>query len=280
MNAQDDRDTAKRAAAAAAAALVTDGMMLGLGTGSTVRFLIEQLGRRIESGQLRIAGVATSVETEERARAANIPLCELTPGRGLDLAIDGADEVEPETLSLVKGLGGALLREKIIASAARDFVVIADESKLVAALGTRAPVPVEVVRFAHPATAWRLERLARDRRRWSNRRPESLAQTKSETPVGLHSQSDTGLDGRAVLRRVAGGDPFVTDNGNLIYDLHGLAPIADPQTLERDLALIPGVVESGVFTLQVACVFIGAGDGTVRKLEPRGRERPITDTRQ
>lgn len=278
MSAQDDRDTAKRAAAAAAVALVKEGMVLGLGTGSTVRFLIEQLGRRIASGELRIAGVATSVETEERARAADIPLCECTPGRPLDLAIDGADEVEQGTLALIKGLGGALVREKIVASAARDFIVIADESKLVTALGTRAPVPVEVVRFAHPATAWRLERLARDRRRWNNQKPGSLAETESATRVGLHSPSDRGLGGRAVLRRNAGGDPFVTDNGNLIYDLHGLAPIVDPQALERDLALIPGVVESGVFTLQVACVFIGSRDGTVRKLEPRGRGRPSIDS--
>ncbi|MGH7072499.1 MAG: ribose-5-phosphate isomerase RpiA [Acetobacteraceae bacterium] len=273
MNVQDDADAGKRGAATAAAALVKDGMVLGIGTGSTVRFLIERLGRRIESEQLRIAGVATSVETEQRARAAGIPLGELTPGRGLDLAIDGADEVEQGTLSLIKGLGGALLREKIVASAARDFVVVADESKLVAALGTRAPVPVEVVRFAHPATACRLERLACDRRR-----RETLAQTTSEIRVGLHSQLGTDLGPRAVLRRTAGGDPFVTDNGNLIYDLHGLAPIADPQALERDLALIPGVVESGVFTLRVGCVFIGSRDGTVRKLEPRGKDRPITGT--
>ncbi|MGH7101506.1 MAG: ribose-5-phosphate isomerase RpiA [Acetobacteraceae bacterium] len=241
MNAQADTDGGKRAAAAAAAALVRDGMALGLGTGSTVRFLIELLGERIQREQLRLIGVATSLETEARARAAGIPLGELVPGRQLDLAIDGADEVEQGTLSLIKGLGGALLREKIVALSARDFVVIADASKLVAKLGTRAPVPVEVVRFAHAATAGRLEHLG----------------------------------GRAVLRLDAGGDPFVTDNGNLIYDLSGLAPITDPQALERDLALIPGVVASGLFTLPVACAFIGSADGTVRTLKPRGKARPI-----
>lgn len=244
MNAQADADGGKRAAAAAAAALVRDGMALGIGTGSTVRFLIELLGERIQREQIRLTGVATSVETEARAAAVGIPLGELAPGRQLDLAIDGADEVEHGTLSLIKGLGGALLREKIVASSARAFAVIADASKLVAKLGTRAPVPVEVVRFAHAATAGRLERSG----------------------------------GRAVLRLKAGGDPFVTDNGNLIYDLHGLAPIADPQVLERDLALIPGVVASGLFTLPVTCAFIGSADGTVRTLRPRGKGQQIGGT--
>ncbi|MGH7049368.1 MAG: ribose 5-phosphate isomerase A [Acetobacteraceae bacterium] len=267
MQAQADADIGKRAAAAAAAALVQDGMALGLGTGSTVRFLIELLKERILAERLRVIGVATSVETEARARAAGIALGELAPGHQLDLAIDGADEVEQGTLLLIKGLGGALLREKIVASSARDFVVIADAGKLVAKLGTRAPVPVEIVRFAHAATARRLEHSARIALE-SNR--EAIP---GEESVFSHAESASGA--RAVLRLKAGGEPFVTDNGNFIYDLHGLAPIAEPRALERDLALIPGVVESGLFTLPVRCAFIGSEDGTVRALKPRGKDPPI-----
>jgi ribose 5-phosphate isomerase A len=226
-------DTGKRAAAIAATALVESGMLLGLGTGSTVQFVLERIAQRTRGEGLHIVGVPTSRATEERARAFGIPLAELSPGREIDLAIDGADEVERGTLALIKGLGGALLREKMIASLARRFVVVADETKLVEKLGTVAPVPVEVVPFAHAATARRLERLGGD----------------------------------AVLRTLADGKPFITDNSNLIYDLHGLGPIVDPVALEQDIALIPGVVECGLFNKLAACAFIGSSDGTARLLE-------------
>ena len=225
-------EIAKSAAAKAAVALVENGMTLGLGTGSTVAFVLDLLGERIRAEHLTLVGVPTSVRTAERARALGIRLAELEAGRELDLAIDGADEIETKTLLLIKGLGGALLREKMIATAARRFVVVADESKLVARLGTHAPLPVEVVRFAHPATAGRIERLG----------------------------------GRPVLRMTADAEPYVTDNGNFIYDVHGLGPIANPARLECEIAAIPGVVESGLFTRFVASAFIGSADGQARML--------------
>ena len=225
-------DAGKRAAGEAAVRLVQDGMMLGLGTGSTVAFVLAALAERVRNEGLRVSGVPTSRRTEERARALGIPLTNLAATPELDLAIDGADEVETRSLSLIKGLGGALLREKIVAASARRFVVVVDESKVVARLGTRAPVPVEVVQFAHVATARRLERIG----------------------------------GHAVLRLAPDGAPFVTDNGNLIYDVHVGGPIADAAALERAFAAIPGVVESGLFTSGVARVFVGYSDGTIRTL--------------
>ena len=225
-------DAAKRAAGEAAVMLVQDGMVLGLGTGSTVAFVLAALAERVRNEGLRISGVPTSRRTEERARALGIPLTDLDARPELDLAIDGADEVETGTLALIKGLGGALLREKIVATSARRFVVVVDESKVVERLGTRAPVPVEVVPFARAATARRLERLG----------------------------------GRAVLRMGPDGAPFVTDNGNLIYDMHTGGPIGDAAALEHAFAAIPGVVESGLFTSGVARAFVGYADGTTRTL--------------
>jgi ribose 5-phosphate isomerase A len=226
-------DKGKRAAAEAAVSLVADGMTLGLGTGSTVAFALDALARRIQAEGLSIRGVPTSERTAARARALGIALTDLAAVPALDLAIDGADEVEEASLCLIKGHGGALLREKIVASAARRFVVIVDESKIVPRLGTRMSLPVEVVQFAHVATARRLERLA----------------------------------GPAVLRPGADGAPFITDNGNVIYDVRTPGPIADPASLERDLDAIVGVVESGLFTHCVERAIVGAADGTVRTLD-------------
>ena len=225
-------DAAKRVAAEAAAKLVEDGMLVGLGTGSTVRHLVVALGRRVREG-LRIVGVPTSTETEALALTHGITLAE-PEGAAIDLAIDGADEVERGTLRLIKGLGGALLREKIVAEASRRFVVVADASKLVATLGARAPLPVEVVRFGQNATARRL----------------------------------ADLGGRPVLRRDAGGLPFVTDGGNVIFDCAGFAPIRDPFTLQRQLRSIAGVVETGLFMDCAERAVIGAADGSVRELWP------------
>jgi ribose 5-phosphate isomerase A len=227
-------DLAKRAAAEAAAQLVESGMVVGLGSGSTVRHLIAALGRRVREEGLRIVGVPTSTETDALALTHGITLAEPDAGP-IELAIDGADEVERGTLRLIKGLGGALLREKIVAQAARRFVVIADTSKVVDTLGTRAPLPVEVVRFGHAATARRL--------------------------------ADIG--GRPVLRRVQGETVFVTDGGNVIYDCPGFAPIRDPFGLQRELCAIAGVVETGLFLECAERVLIGAGDGGVTVMERR-----------
>src|SRR5215468_3870642 len=147
----DDRSRLKRAAAEAAVQLVEDGMVVGLGTGSTAAFAVEALARRHREG-LRFLGIPTSERTAAEAAAANIPLTSFAAHRQIDLTIDGADEVERGTLNLVKGMGGALLREKIVAAASRSLVIIVDGSKLVDRLGAGTPVPVEAVAFGLEAT--------------------------------------------------------------------------------------------------------------------------------
>lgn len=193
-----------------AAEFVEDGMRVGLGTGSTAYWLVERLGERVRAG-LRVRCVPTSRRTEEQARALGIPLVTLGEVVELDIAIDGADEIGPE-LALIKGGGGALLREKLVASAARRFVVIADLSKRVEVLG-RFPLPVEVVQFGWELTARRV-----------------AAVTEVEP----------------VRRREANGAPFVTDNGNYILDCH-CGEIPNPARTERELKSLAGVVESGLF---------------------------------
>jgi len=226
------QDTAKRAAATAAATLVHSGMVVGLGTGTTAAFLLEALAVPIRDGRLRITGVPTSDRTAAEAARLGIPVTDLNADTRLDLAIDGADEVEAGTLNLIKGLGGALLREKIVACAAQRFVVIADRSKCVQRLGDLAPLPVEVVRFGHEVTARRL----------------------------------ADLGGTPVLRRDAAGAPYVTDSGNLLYDCRGFAPIDDPIGLAERLATTVGVVESGLFIALAAEVYVGDVSGAVQIL--------------
>jgi ribose 5-phosphate isomerase A len=208
-------------------------MLVGLGSGSTVRHLILALARRVREDGLRIVGVPTSTETEALALTHGITLAEPDAAL-LDLAIDGADEVERGTLRLIKGLGGALLREKIVAESARRFVVVADASKLVDTLGSRAPLPVEVVRFGQGATERRLAEIG----------------------------------GRPALRLDSGGAAFMTDGGNVIYDCGGFAPIRDPITLQRQLRAIAGVVESGLFLDRAEQAIIGADDGSVQVVRP------------
>jgi ribose 5-phosphate isomerase A len=218
-------DEGKRAAAEAAVALVENGMRLGLGTGSTVHFVLQALGRRVREEGLAVTGIATSIRTEQEAGALNIPMTGFAELDALDLAIDGADEVERGSLRLIKGLGGALLREKVVAQMARRFVVVADESKIVDTLGARAPLPVEVTQFGHEQIARRL----------------------------------AALGGAPVLR---GGDtPYVTDGGHYIYDCGGFAPIRDPFTLERRLRAVAGVVESGLFLEMAEQAIIGTAAG-------------------
>jgi ribose 5-phosphate isomerase A len=226
-------EAAKQAAGMAAAALVQNGMLVGLGSGSTVRHLIVALARRVREEGLRIVGIPTSTETEALALTHGITLAE--PDTALiDLAIDGADEVERGSLRLIKGLGGALLREKIVAESSRRFVVVVDASKLVDTLGSRAPLPVEAVRFGQGATERRLAELG----------------------------------GRPLLRRDVGGTPFVTDGGNIIFDCAGFAPIRDPMTLQRQIRAIAGVVETGLFLDRAEQAIIGANDGAVQVIRP------------
>jgi ribose 5-phosphate isomerase A len=227
--ADSDRDALKRAAAEAAVALVQDGMVVGLGTGSTAAFAVEVLGRRHREG-LRFVGIPTSERTAAQAKAAGIPLSTFAEHRQIDLTIDGADEVERGTLNLIKGLGGALLREKIVASASRQLVIIVDDTKLVDRLGTHAPVPVEVVSFGMEVVRAALEVFAADVR----------------------------------PRLSPAGDLFVTDGGNHILDCHFSGPIADPARLEDRIRRIVGVVESGLFIGRADPVFVADSRGVHR----------------
>lgn len=228
-------DELKRAAAAEAAELVESGMRLGLGSGSTVAHFLTALGGRIARGEIDgVAGVPTSVQTAERCRELQIPLGALSDLAPLDIAIDGADEVDP-SLDLIKGLGGALLREKIVATEARRFVVIADGSKLVDRLGERHPVPVEVVTFA-----WR-----------------------------SHLPFMESIGAKPVLRVGPDGEPLRTDNGNYIVDCHFSEGIVDPRALELRLRARPGVVATGLF-LQLATDALIADAGSIRRLSRNG----------
>jgi ribose 5-phosphate isomerase A len=228
-----DRDALKRAAAEAAVELVQDGMVVGLGTGSTAAFAVEALARRHRQG-LRFVGIPTSERTAVQARTAGIPLSSFAEHRQIDLTIDGADEVERGTLNLIKGLGGALLREKIVANASHRLAIIVDGAKLVDQLGARAPVPVEVVAFGLEATQASLEALGTSVR----------------------------------LRRSPAGVAFVTDSGNHIIDC-SFGPIADPARLEERIGRIVGVVESGLFINRADPVFVADAAGVRRLDGPR-----------
>lgn len=222
----------KAAAGEAAAERVRDGMVVGLGTGSTTQHAIHALARRVRAERLDVMGIPTSKVTEELARREGLRLTTLEDHPEVDIAIDGADEVSPK-LDLIKGLGGALVREKIVASAAKAFVVVVEEGKLVEALGTKAPLPVEVIPFGWSSARRRLEAL-----------------------------------GANVERREEGGKPFVSDNGN--YILHARFPsIPEPAYLAARIAPIPGVVDHGLFLGMTTAVLVG-GTGGVRELT-RGR---------
>jgi ribose 5-phosphate isomerase A len=225
-------DLAKCAAARRAARLVEPGMRLGLGTGSTAAWLVRALGDRVRDEGLTLRGVPTSERTAELAREVGIEVTTLDEVGWLDLAIDGADEVDPE-LNLIKGGGGALLREKIVAAAAERVVIIADASKRVERLGAF-PLPVEVIPFGLQATRTLIE----------------------ETLLGLD------LGARGLALRMAGPRPFVTDEGNHIIDLH-LLRIGQARQLGLLLNQIPGVVENGLFLDLCDALVIGHPDGRV-----------------
>jgi ribose 5-phosphate isomerase A len=217
----------KRKAAERAAEWIRDGITLGLGTGSTVRHLLDVIAERRAAGEWRgVVGVPTSVDTQRRATALGIPLATLAERPRIDVTIDGADEVDPE-LRLIKGLGGALLREKIVAVASARLVIVADESKLVARLGTKAPLPVEVDPFGEPVQPGFLRALGCE----------------------------------PVLRMRGDGEAYVTDGGNHIFDCRFPGGIGDPEGVERALALRPGIVESGLFLGMATAAVIAATDG-------------------
>ncbi|HWV01426.1 MAG TPA: ribose-5-phosphate isomerase RpiA [Devosia sp.] len=224
-----DSDQLKRQAAAAALDEIRPGMRLGLGTGSTARHLVDLVGARIRDG-LEIVCVPTSEATATQARGLGIPLTTLEDTPELDLTIDGADEVGPG-LALIKGAGGALLREKIVAAASRRMVVIADASKHVAALG-RFPLSIEVNKFGLRSTTGEVERIARAHH--------------AEGPVKL--------------RLSASGEPFVTDGGHLILDAF-FGRISNPEALSTGLHEIPGVVEHGLFLKLCQRAYIAGQNG-------------------
>lgn len=218
--------------ALAALTRVADGMLLGLGTGRAAEAFISKLGARVRGG-LRVQGVATSERSAELARRENVPVVTLEGAPRIDVAFDGADEVTPE-LALTKGLGGALLRERVVAFEADQFVVLVTPEKLVTKLGTRAPIPIEVVPFASPTVSRHLVALA----------------------------------GRPVVRKNADGFPFQTDNQNWILDTH-FGPIDAPAALDADIRRIPGVVCTGIFIDMASVVLVG-DKGAVRELrKPR-----------
>lgn len=236
-------DELKRLAAAKALEFVRPGMRLGLGTGSTAKHFVDLLAERVRAG-LQVVGVPTSEATRAQAESLGVPLTTLDETPELDLTVDGADEFDPE-LRLVKGGGGALLREKIVASASARMFVITDASKRVARLG-RFPLPVEIAPFGVEAT----------------RRAVAAAIRAA------------GCAGDMVLRKGPGGAPFVTDGGHYIFDC-SLGAIPDAEGLADRLARVPGVMEHGLF-LGLADAIIVAGESGVEVIgAPEGRRKSL-----
>jgi ribose 5-phosphate isomerase A len=219
------RDELKRAAAYRAIEYGEDGMVVGLGTGSTAYFVVEGLGERVKQG-LKITGIPTSERTATQARSLSIPLATFAEHQHIDLTIDGADEVERGSLNLIKGLGGALLREKIVAASSKRLVIVVDQEKLVDQLGDHTPVPVETVQFGWQATAARLAELGAE-------------------PVLRHAHED---------------HPFITDGGNYTLDCR-FGRIADAKALERQIISIVGVVDCGLFIGRASAVIVAAAEG-------------------
>lgn len=222
----------KQAAGARAAALLTDGMIVGLGSGSTATLAVKEIGRRVKEG-LKIVGVPTSEQTGQLARQLGIPLSDLTEHEQIDITIDGADEVELGTLNLIKGRGGALLREKLVASASERLVIVVDESKLVDQLAVRDAIPTEVVPFGWRTTAKRLRRIG----------------------------------ARISPRLNPDGQMFVTDGGHYILDCW-FDDVRTAATFEQELDAVVGLVEHGLFIGITTEVIVGTGQG-IRLMTPR-----------
>jgi ribose 5-phosphate isomerase A len=234
MNTAMDTEAQKRAAAARAVEFVRSGMRLGLGTGSTAKYFVELLGERVRAG-LDVIGVPTSEATRALAEKLGVRLTTLDDTPELDLTVDGADEIAPD-LTVIKGGGGALLREKIVASASARMLVIADKSKSVSELG-RFPLPVEIAPFGARATRLAVEAAA----------------------------TAAGCPGAATMRKGPNGHAFVTDGGHWILDAQ-LQRIPDPRALAARLAVIPGVMEHGLF-IDLAQTAIVAGPDGVQLIE-------------
>jgi len=220
------REEARKRAALEAVKHVQDGFIVGLGSGSTAAYVIQEIGEKIRLEGLRISGVPTSHQAMMLAVHCGVPLTTLNEHPQLDLAIDGADQIDRD-LNLIKGGGGALTREKIVASAANLFVIVADETKTVEKLGTNHTIPIEVLPFALPTVMVKLRE----------------------------------LKGKPVLREGGGKvGPSVTDNGNFVVDVD-FGPVDDVKELDLQLKLIPGVIETGLFVGMADVVYLGKPDG-------------------
>jgi ribose 5-phosphate isomerase A len=225
MASNAEKDQEKELAARASLRFVGEGDVVGLGSGSTAAFAVSLLGERVQQG-LKITGVPTSVHTGQLAASLGIPLATLEQFQDLAVTIDGADEVDP-SLNLIKGGGGALLREKVVASASRQLIIVADAGKQVARLG-RFPLPVEVIPFARALVAARIARLG----------------------------------ATVTLRQASGGGPFVTDEGHHILDCQ-FGQIDDPPAVARALSDMPGVVEHGLFIGMASLALFGTRDRVI-----------------
>lgn len=219
-----DLDHLKKAAALKASEFVRSGMVVGLGTGSTAKHLLVALGEQVKAG-MKLRGVSTSQETADLAKQAGIPLIDAENRWEIDVAIDGADQVDPH-FNLIKGGGGALLKEKIVAASAKQFIVMVDHTKQVPVLGGSFPLPIEVIPFGWGSTAREIEALTKSR----------------------------------VVLRERNGAPFRTEAGNLIVDVH-IDRISQPGELETALNLIPGVVETGLFVGRTNVLIVGTPQG-------------------
>jgi ribose 5-phosphate isomerase A len=219
-----EKEELKKIAGEKAVEHIEDGMILGLGTGSTVEYTLRKLGKLVRDG-LKIKGIPTSIHTQRIAKEEKIPLTNLEENPVIDVTIDGADEVDSD-LNLIKGGGGALLREKVIAFNSKKVIIVIDDSKVVKALGIDIPLPVEVVKFGWTSTKKTLEE----------------------------------LDCTVELRKIMGEEPFITDNSNYILDCE-FERIDEPEQVEIDINNIPGVVENGLFIGLVDEVIVGGKQG-------------------
>lgn len=228
----EDLDSLKKAAALKAIEFVRDGMVVGLGTGSTAKHMVIALGEKVRDG-VRLRGVPTSQETAALAKQSGIPLIDSENRWEIDVALDGADQVDP-SFNLIKGGGGALLKEKIVAASAKQFIVMVDHTKQVPALGGSFALPIEIIPFGWGSTAREIEALTKSR----------------------------------VVLRERNGAPFRTEAGNLIVDAH-LDRIDRPGELEAALNLIPGVVETGLFVDRTNVLIVGTPQGVHTLHVPR-----------
>lgn len=215
------RNAAKQRAAQEAVKWIHHGQVIGLGTGSTIYYVLEELGRRIQEENLQIKGVSTSIQSSQLATNFRIPLVTLNEYPRIDVVIDGADQVDPK-FNLIKGMGGALTREKIVASAASTMIIVVDETKMTPCLGLDQVVPVEVLPFAEQLVGQRLKKLAK----------------------------------RVIRRTASDTQPYITDNSNYILDID-FGEINAPESLEKQVKSLPGVIEVGLFIDMVDVVCIG-----------------------